>query len=239
MPVFRLSSEIRFPPPRLAEENGLLAIGGDLSPQRLLLAYSQGIFPWYNAGEPILWWSPMPRCILLPGDFYLSRSLRKLVRKGVYRVTIDQSLAKVIRACATSGVRKLPGTWISAEMIAAYEQLFVLGFCHSVEVWEGEEVVGGLYGVSIGRCFFGESMFHTRSDASKVALYALSRTLFSRQFIMIDMQMPTPHLLSLGGRLIEREPFELLLQEALGPDEWQRNPFPKEVVALWDEGVAG
>ena len=215
MPVFPLSSAIRFPPPRLAEENGLLAIGGDLSTHRLLLAYSQGIFPWYNEGEPILWWSPMPRCVLLPGDFHCSRSLRKLVRAEKHRVTIDQSFAAVMRACATSGVRKLSGTWIGAEMMAAYQELFALGFCHSVEVWEGDELVGGLYGVRIGRCFFGESMFHTRTDASKLALFTLSEVLFSRQFIMIDMQLPTPHLLSLGGRLIGRDHFELLLGEAL------------------------
>lgn len=232
MPVFRLGSEILFPPPQLAEETGLLAIGGDLSPQRLLLAYSQGIFPWYNAGEPILWWSPMPRCVLLPGDFHLSRSLRKLLRRGEYRVTIDQSFAAVIRSCATSGERRLAGTWISAEMIAAYEELFLLGFCHSVEVWIGEELVGGLYGVSLGRCFFGESMFHLRTDASKMALYALSQTLFLSNFVVIDMQLPTPHLLSLGGRLLERAPFELLLKEGLKPDNSlsRRRPFPEQVV---------
>jgi len=231
VPVFRLGSEIFFPPPQLAEETGLLAIGGDLSPQRLLLAYSQGIFPWYNAGEPILWWSPMPRCVLLPGDFHLSRSLRKLLRRGEYRVTIDQSFAAVMRSCATSGERRLSGTWISAEMIAAYEELFRLGFCHSVEVWIGEELVGGLYGVSLGRCFFGESMFHLRTDASKMALYALSQTLFLSNFVVIDMQLPTPHLLSLGGRLLEREPFELLLKEGLKPDNSlsRSRPFPEQV----------
>jgi leucyl/phenylalanyl-tRNA---protein transferase len=232
VPVFRLGSEILFPPPRLAEVNGLLAIGGDLLPQRLLLAYSQGIFPWYNAGEPILWWSPVPRCVLLPGDFHLSRSLRKLMRAGTYRLTIDQSFAAVIRACATSGERRLSGTWISAEMVAAYEELFALGFCHSVEVWAGEELVGGLYGVSLGRCFFGESMFHFRTDASKMALYALSQALFLSNFVMIDMQLPTPHLLSLGGRLLEREPFELLLKDALAPGHSLSRPFPDQVAGL-------
>ena len=219
-----------FPPPRLAEENGLLAIGGDLAPQRLLLAYSQGIFPWYNDGEPILWWSPMPRCVLLPGDFHLSRSLRKLLRRGEYRVTIDQAFAAVIRACATSGERRLAGTWISTEMIAAYEELFTLGFCHSVEIWIGEELIGGLYGVSLGRCFFGESMFHLRTDASKMALYALSQTLFCHNFVMIDMQLPTPHLLSLGGQLLERGHFESLLMVALEPVNCC--PFPDQVIGL-------
>lgn len=229
MPVFRLGPDIHFPPSRLAEEGGLLAIGGDLAPQRLLRAYSQGIFPWYNAGEPILWWSPTPRCVLLPGDFHRSRSLRKLMRKGEYCVTIDQSFAAVIRACATSDGRRLSGTWISREMVAAYEKLFRMGFCHSVEVWAGEELVGGLYGVSLGRCFFGESMFHIRTAASKVALYALSQTLFLSNFAMIDMQLPTPHLLSLGGRLLEREPFELLLKNALRPGVDQGDPFPAQV----------
>ena len=232
MPVFRLGPDILFPPARLAEENGLLAIGGDLAPQRLLLAYSQGIFPWYNIDEPILWWSPMPRCVLLPGDFHLSKSLRKFMRRGEYRVTIDQSFAAVIRACATSSDRRLSGTWISAEMIAAYEELFALGFCHSVEVWAGEELVGGLYGVSLGRCFFGESMFHVRTAASKVALYALSQTLFLSNFVMIDMQLPTPHLLSLGGRLLEREPFELLLENACRQGVGQGCPFPAQVVGF-------
>jgi leucyl/phenylalanyl-tRNA--protein transferase len=232
VPVFRLGPEIFFPPSRLAEESGLLAIGGDLLPQRLLLAYSQGIFPWYNDGEPILWWSPMPRCVLLSGDFHLSRSLCKLWRRGEYRVTIDQAFAAVIRACATSGERRLAGTWITAEMIAAYEELFTLGFCHSVEVWSGEELIGGLYGVALGRCFFGESMFHRRRDASKMALYALSQTLFASNFVMIDMQLPTPHLLSLGGRLLEREAFEPLLKNALAPSNRRSRPFPEQVVGL-------
>lgn len=232
MPVFRLGSEIFFPPPQLAEENGLLAIGGDLSPQRLLLAYSQGIFPWYNDGEPILWWSPMPRCLLLPGDFHLSRSLRKLLRRKEYRATIDQAFAAVIRACALSGERRLTGTWLTAEMIAAYEDLFSLGYCHSVEIWAEEELVGGLYGVSLGRAFFGESMFHLRTDASKMALYALSQTLFSSDFVMIDMQLPTDHLLSLGGRLLERGDFDRLLKNALAPGHRRSLVFPDEVVGL-------
>lgn len=225
MPVFRLNAEIVFPPPHLAEENGLLAIGGDLSPQRLLLAYSQGIFPWYNAGEPILWWSPMPRCVLLPGDFHLSRTLFKVLRREEYRITFDQDFAAVIRACAASGDRQLSGTWLSEEMITAYEHLFALGHCHSVEVWGGEELVGGLYGVSLGRCFYGESMFHRRSNASKVALFALSQNLFSNNFAMIDMQLPTRHLLSLGGRLLERAAFEALLRAALAPENKPGRPF--------------
>lgn len=207
MSVYRLSSELCFPSPELAEENGLLAIGGDLSPERLLLAYSLGIFPWYNAGEPILWWSPMPRCVLLPGDFQASRSLSKLMRSDRFHITCDHDFASVIRSCASCGDRLLQGTWISPAMIAAYEHLFALGFAHSLEVWCEDELVGGLYGIMLGKCFFGESMFHTRRDASKVALYALHNILFAQQFVMIDMQLPTPHLLSLGGRLVDRHGF--------------------------------
>lgn len=237
MPVFSLGSELVFPSPRLAEESGLLAVGGDLTPQRLLLAYSHGIFPWYNAEDPILWWSPMPRCVLFPGDFHLSRSLRKLLRRCRYRVTIDHAFPSVIRACAASGERKEQGTWISAAMMTAYEELFALGFCHSVEVWAGEELIGGLYGVSLGRCFFGESMFHLRPDASKIALYALSKTLFSCDFMMIDMQMPTPHLLSLGGRLLQRDAFEMQLQQALRQVTVQPPSFPLHVIGM--EGAIG
>lgn len=230
MPLFRLGSEFVFPPPRLAEADGLLAVGGDLSPQRLLLAYSQGIFPWYNEGEPILWWSPMSRCVLLPGDFHLSRSLRKLLRRGRYCVTIDRSFAAVIRACATCGGRKEEGTWIDAQMVAAYEALFALGHCHSLEVWDGTEIVGGLYGVSLGRCFFGESMFHLQTDASKVALHALAQTLFAAGYTMIDMQLPTPHLLSLGGRLLDRDSFESVLREAVFSEEGGETSFPRHVI---------
>jgi leucyl/phenylalanyl-tRNA--protein transferase len=232
VPVFRLGSKLHFPPPRLAEENGLLAIGGDLSPERLLLAYSLGIFPWYNEGEPILWWSPTPRCILGPGDFHLSRSLRRRVQSQDFQVTIDHAFATVIRACATSGERKSSGTWLNGEMIPAYEELFRRGFCHSVEVWAGEEVVGGLYGVSLGRCFFGESMFHACQDTSKVALYALSQTLFNAGFVMIDMQLPTSHLLSLGGQRIEREVFEKMLQKGLAPGDGEVGSFPSRVAGL-------
>lgn len=148
------------------------------------------------------------------------------MRTNDYPITIDQSFREVISACATSGGRQLSGTWIGTEMIAAYEKLFDLGFCHSVEVWKGEELVGGLYGVSIGRCFFGESMFHSRNNTSKIALYALSQTLFMNQFVMIDMQMPTTHLFSLGGRVLDRESYERLLMESIEPLKF---PFPEQV----------
>lgn len=211
MPVFRLTSDLIFPSPAMAEPDGLLAVGGDLSPERLLLAYSQGIFPWFNEGDPLLWWSPMPRCVLLSEDLHLSRSLRKTLRSGRFRVSLDFDFAAVIRACATSGERSIKGTWITAEMMAAYERLHALGVAHAVEVWEGEFLAGGLYGVALGRCFFGESMFHYRTDASKVALAVLCGTLFRQGFALIDMQFPTPHLLSLGARLMEREAYEAYL----------------------------
>ncbi len=165
-------------------------------------------------------------------DCALSRSLRKSLRTGEYRISFDQSFAAVIRACASSGKRWLSGTWITAEMVAAYEELFTLGFCHSVEVWVGEDLVGGLYGVSLGRSFFGESMFHIRTDASKVALYFLCQTLFNSNFVMIDMQLPTPYLLSLGGRILERGDFESLLKDAFELSNSQSSPFAAQVSGM-------
>lgn len=232
MAPFLLGSELLFPPAHLADGSGLLAVGGDLSPQRLLLAYSQGIFPWYNEHEPILWWAPSTRCVLLPGDFHPARSVRKLWRREEYRVTIDHAFEAVVEACATSGDRRKQGTWITVEMMDAYNGLYSLGFCHSVEVWSGEELVGGLYGVSLGRCFFGESMFHLRTGASKMALYVLSQTLFSNSFAMIDMQLPTPHLLSLGGRLLPRQDFEMLLRGSLEAKDSWCYPFPDTVAGV-------
>lgn len=196
----------------MAEPDGLLAVGGDLSPERLLLAYSRGIFPWFNTGDPFLWWSPMPRCVLLPGDLHISRSLRKTLRRPPFHLSFDCAFPQVIRACATCSERAAVGTWITDEMMSAYECLHTLGFAHSVEVWDGELLVGGLYGVALGCCFFGESMFHRRNDASKIALVALCAELFGAGYVMIDMQLPTQHLLSLGGRLLDRARFDALLQ---------------------------
>lgn len=190
----------------LIRPNGLLAFGGDLSPERLEQAYRRGIFPWYNVGDPILWWSPDPRTLLFPESLRISRSLRKRLRKQTFRVSMDRDFAGVIRACAAP---RDPdgGTWILPEMIAAYEHLHRLGMVHSVEVWEGAALVGGLYGVAIGRAFFGESMFSRTTDASKVALVHLCQALNQRGFGLIDCQMRTEHLLSLGAQELRRAEF--------------------------------
>jgi leucyl/phenylalanyl-tRNA--protein transferase len=206
VPVYRLIDQLAFPPPELAEPDGLLAVGGDLSPARLLLAYSMGIFPWFNDGDPILWWSPDPRCILDPCGLHVSRSLARTLRRGAFRVTIDRAFAAVIDACA-EGRRNGAGTWITPAMREAYCRLHALGHAHSVEAWRGEELAGGLYGVCLGRCFFGESMFHRVADASKVAFVTLARHLAARGFELLDCQLPGPHLASLGAREIPRAEF--------------------------------
>jgi leucyl/phenylalanyl-tRNA--protein transferase len=202
-----------FPPVEhaLKEPDGLVAAGGDLSPDRLLAAYRRGIFPWYSRGQPILWWSPDPRAVLAPREFKLSRSLAKTLRKGVFEVRFDTAFEQVIRSC---GDRKLrpEGTWISPEMRAAYIHLHSLGYAHSVEVYANGELVGGLYGVALGKIFFGESMFSRVTDASKVALKVLCDRLIARGFVLIDCQMVTAHLLSLGAKAIPRSEFIATLQ---------------------------
>jgi len=201
-----------FPPleSALAEPNGLLAAGGDLSPERLIAAYRRGIFPWYSDGEPILWWSPDPRMVLVPGDIRVTRSLDKVLRNRPYEVRFDSDFAKVMAACA--GPRPgAGGTWITQPMQAAYRALHELGYAHSVETWMEGRLAGGLYGVALGRVFYGESMFSWRSDASKIALVALARRLQTEQFGLIDCQMVTEHLASLGARPIPRVRFSRLL----------------------------
>jgi leucyl/phenylalanyl-tRNA--protein transferase len=202
-----------FPPAReaLAQPNGLLAAGGDLSPQRLLDAYRHGIFPWFGEDDPILWWSPDPRMVLFPHEFKLSHSLRKTLRRGAYEVRTDTAFEQVMRACAAPRHGQ-DGTWIVEEMVAAYCALHHMGYAHSVEVWMDGELAGGLYGMSIGRMFYGESMFARRTDASKIALAHLCRQLQQWDFGMIDCQMNTPHLASLGAREIPRADFLELLQ---------------------------
>jgi leucyl/phenylalanyl-tRNA--protein transferase len=200
----------------LRHPNGLLAVGGDLSPQRLLSAYRRGIFPWFS-GEPILWWSPDPRTVLFPGGIRISRSLGKRLRRRQFATTMDRAGGAVIRACAAPRKQSdreqelasdtANGTWILPEMIDAYENLHHLGIVHSVEVWEGPALVGGLYGVAIGRAFFGESMFSRATDASKVALVHLCQELNQRGFGLIDCQMRTEHLLSLGAEELPRAEF--------------------------------
>lgn len=218
MPCYRLDEDLWFPPVETAEDYGLLALGGDLSPQRLLLAYSLGIFPWFNPGEPILWWSPDPRCVLFPAELHVSRSLQRFMRKTPFRISFNEHFAAVIYWC-----RRLragldgQGTWITKEMKEAYLHLHRLGFAHSVECWDGDELVGGIYGVCIGRCFFGESMFSRRSNASKVALVALVRHLREQNFVLLDCQQTTAHLVSMGAREIPREQFLQQLKNALVP----------------------
>ncbi|MEA3302733.1 MAG: leucyl/phenylalanyl-tRNA--protein transferase [Pseudomonadota bacterium] len=203
------SSDSDFPDPRLAESepNGLLAIGGDLSVTRLSNAYRSGIFPWFSAGEPILWWSPDPRLLLIPEKIHISRSLRKTLRRGDYRTTFDEAFCDVIGNCAATPRSDQPGTWIIGEMIDAYTELHHHGYAHSVEVWHGTNLVGGLYGVAIGSAFYGESMFSLMSNASKIALVALTRKLQHDGFHFIDCQMETPHLLTLGAETVPREEF--------------------------------
>ncbi|MEQ1582207.1 MAG: leucyl/phenylalanyl-tRNA--protein transferase [Steroidobacteraceae bacterium] len=194
-----------FPPVEraLREPDGLLAAGGDLSQERLLAAYRRGIFPWYSPGQPILWWSPDPRAVLDPRDFKRSKSLDKSIRNRGFETRLDSRFEDVMRACGSSAIRP-QGTWISPAMIAAYTRLHAAGYAHSVETWRDGQLVGGLYGVGFGRIFCGESMFSLERDASKVALSRLCEELIARDYAVIDCQMTTPHLLSLGARTVPR-----------------------------------
>jgi leucyl/phenylalanyl-tRNA--protein transferase len=198
VPVFRLDERLIFPPVECAED-GLLAVGGDLRPERLLLAYSRGIFPWYSRGQPILWHSPDPRMVLLTGNLAVPRSLRKTLRKSPYRVTLDAAFPEVIDACASVSRRGQRGTWITPAMKRAYVELHALGVAHSAEAWREETLVGGLYGVSLGGAFFGESMFAKASDASKVAFVTLVRQLERWGITLLDCQVYTEHLARFGA----------------------------------------
>jgi leucyl/phenylalanyl-tRNA---protein transferase len=214
MPVYRLNDQLSFPPPEFAEPEGLLAVGGDLSPSRLLLAYSMGIFPWFSEEEPILWWSPDPRCVLDPSELNISRSLTKVLRQDRFRTSFNEAFPAVVAACADSRRKQAVGTWITDAMQQAYDRLHRLGFAHSVECWQWDELVGGLYGVCLGNCFFGESMFHRVTDASKVALAALVRRMQEKGWNLIDCQVPNAHLISLGAREIPRREFLLRLRQS-------------------------
>ena len=215
MPVYLLNEQIIFPPAQFAREDGLLAVGGDLCQDRLLLAYRQGIFPWFMDAEPILWWSPDPRLVLYPAEFRPSRSLQKKIRQNIFRITTDQAFRQVITACAQIRRDNDERTWIGADMINAYCRLYESGFAHSVEAWYDDKLAGGIYGVSLGRCFFGESMFTLIRDASKVALAALVSHLRENSFNFIDCQIITPHLVRLGAREIPRTLFLKQLAKAL------------------------
>ncbi len=215
MPVYRLSKKLLFPPAELADDDGLIAVGGDLSVERLVLAYSMGIFPWYSDDQPILWWSPDPRLVLFPEELKLSRNLRQTMRKGVFRVTTNMAFEEVMRGCATIRRKGECGTWITDDMIKAYIRLHQAGYAHSVEAWHGDELVGGLYGVMLGRAFFGESMFARKTDASKVAFAVYMLELAQKGIELIDCQVTTEHLIRFGAREIPRAEFMQRLQKAL------------------------
>jgi leucyl/phenylalanyl-tRNA--protein transferase len=215
MPVYNLPDELIFPPPLLASKEGLLAVGGDLSLKRLLLAYRLGIFPWYSEGEPILWWSPDPRLVLYPDELKVSRSLNKVIRKATFKVTMDCAFEKVITECARVRVENQEGTWIVSEMAQAYCRLHEAGYAHSVETWMNGRLAGGLYGVSLGKCFFGESMFTRITNASKVALVALVNWVKDLDFAFIDCQIATSHLIRFGAREISRVRYLDELSQAL------------------------
>lgn len=213
----------------LQEPNGLLAVGGDLTPSRLLEAYKLGIFPWYDDSQPILWWSPDPRTVLFPADIHISRSLGKRLRRDNYRVSCDESFEQVVSSCATTYRKGQDGTWITSAMHRAYCRLHDMGIAHSVEVWIDEQLAGGLYGVAIGRVFFGESMFSTQTDASKIAFAHLAKQLHASGFAVIDCQVNNPHLMSLGAQQISRKRFTELLTHNIDHedpniwhDDWNR-----------------
>ncbi|MBT8374430.1 MAG: leucyl/phenylalanyl-tRNA--protein transferase [Deltaproteobacteria bacterium] len=215
MPVFYLTAEHSFPPPHLAEKEGLLSVGGDLSQDRLLLAYRMGIFPWYSDGEPVLWWSPDPRLVLYPKEIKISKTLKKVLKKNEFDITLDQDFAGVIGECAQIRSENSEGTWINEDMMKAYCRLHQSGYAHSVEAWYEGELAGGLYGVSLGKSFFGESMFTRITNASNVALVKLAEYLAALSFDMIDCQVRTEHMVRFGAREIPRDLFLQQLTESL------------------------
>ncbi len=224
MPVFRLDDRLVFPPPHLADESGLLAVGGDLRPERLLLAYSQGIFPWFQRGQPILWHSPDPRMVLVADRLRVPRSLAKAARKAPFRLTLDTAFRPVIDGCAMARRPGQRGTWITPAMRSAYSELHRRGVAHSVEAWQGDALAGGLYGVCLGAAFFGESMFARVPDASKVAFVALVRQLARWGITLIDCQVHTDHLSRFGAEEWPRHEFLAALEKALArptrPGPW-------------------
>lgn len=216
VPIFQLNTRISFPPVEFAERNGLLALGGDLSEKRLLLAYENGIFPWFDEGDPILWWSPDPRFVLFPEKIHISKSLSKFIKKNPFHLSMDRDFLSVISHCANIPRKGIGGTWILPEMISAYTNLHKAGYAHSLEVWDkAGNLCGGLYGVSLGSAFFGESMFSLVSNASRVALMVLARQLDLWQFDFIDCQMQTKHLESMGAEGIPRSLFLEKLEKSL------------------------
>jgi leucyl/phenylalanyl-tRNA--protein transferase len=225
MAVFQLTETPLFPPPELAREDGLLAVGGDLSIPRLLRAYRSGIFPWYSPGDPILWWSPNPRLVLFPDEFHISKRLARTIRQNIFEVTFDTAFKEVITNCAQVRTQSGEGTWIDESMQQAYCKLHEIGYGHSVECWQDGKLVGGLYGIAIGSIFFGESMFSLVSNSSKVAVTTLVEHLKKKKFDLIDCQIGTPHLQSLGAREITGAEFNELLAKAVNKpsrqEHWQ------------------
>lgn len=209
--VFSLPlDEIVFPNPELADDDGLLAVGGDLSPDRLILAYQHGIFPWFSEGDPILWYSPHQRCVIYPHQIKVSKSMRLILKSNIFTVTANKSFDQVISNCAKTPRKDQPGTWITKGMQDAYNHLHDLGWAHSIEVWQHERLVGGLYGIGMGKVFCGESMFSLVSNASKVALVYLCKEF---EFELIDCQLPNDHLLSMGAEMIDRSNYMKILQK--------------------------
>lgn len=208
--------ETQFPSPYSASEEGLVAVGGEITVTRVLSAYGQGIFPWYSEDQPVLWWSPEPRAILYPDDIKISRSLKKLLRKKNFQVTADQEFSKVIKACAGPRTQSPgAGTWITEEMIETYTQLYQMGYGHSIEVWHDDRLVGGLYGLALGSAFFGESMYSHAPNASKIALVYLAKFASSSGIDFIDCQLPSDHLASMGAIDISRKKYLAILRDAL------------------------
>lgn len=224
--IYPLSSDYIFPDPNSAMDEGLLAYGGDLNPNRVLKAYQLGIFPWFNEGDPILWWSPNPRATLFPKQFKLSKSFKRVLRNKPYKVSFDNDFETVIKRCAQIERKDQEGSWIVPQMINTYTILHQRGFAHSVEVYEDDLLIGGLYGVSLGGAFFGESMFSLKKDASKIALYHLCQLCIKMDFDFIDCQVPTAHLQSLGAQLIPRQQFLQMLK---------RSNSKKTITGSWKE----
>lgn len=212
MPVFRLSRDIQFPPVRLADESGLLAIGGDLTPERLIAAYIDGIFPWYSEGDPILWWFTSPRLVIIPSEFHVPKRLARYRRNTPVTLTRNQAFLEVIKACGSIRTETGEGTWILPEMVEAYEKLHELGFAHSIECWQGEKLVGGLYGVALDKVFFGESMFSRVKCGSQFALMELVDFLKKEDYQLIDCQMTTDHLIRFGAKELSGDDFHTLLE---------------------------
>ena len=216
MPVFELNpTRIEFPDPKYTDESGILAVGGDLQAERLLLAYEMGLFPWFNEDEPPLWWCPDPRMVLYPNELRISKSMRSLLRKNTFRVTADQNFEEVIRQCGAVPRPGQDGTWITEDIINGYLELHRMGFAHSIEVWSNNALTGGLYGVSLGKTFFGESMFSLAPNASKVGFITLVEALKENDFQLIDCQVHTAHLESLGAQEISRTSFLSQLRKSL------------------------